>query len=229
MTTFDIVICSMLGLSVFVSLFKGFIKEIFSLLSYLGGFLVATKYQETFSQILMLNIPSKPISKVIAFVTIYILTAIIISLIGKIAKGLMYSGKQLSIIDRLMGGIVGFGKGIVIVVAVTFPLKFFQEINKELTKNSQTAPYIAQALEFAINNQGSLNIGKKITDSIDIDSAKKKFEEFKSLTNMADQLEDLKKKLPTMDKDTKREENPLDNHSKEDQQKLNDILNSFEK
>ena len=85
MTTFDIIVCSILGLSMVLSLFKGFVKELFSLLSYLGGFLMASKYQGTFSQTLMESIPSKPIAKVIAFVAIYILTASIISLMGKVA------------------------------------------------------------------------------------------------------------------------------------------------
>ena len=54
--------------------FKGFVKEFFSLLSYLGGFLMASRYQGVFSHILMETIPSMAIAKVIAFVIIYILT-----------------------------------------------------------------------------------------------------------------------------------------------------------
>jgi hypothetical protein len=46
---------------------------------------------------------------------------------------------------------------------------------------------------------------------------------------MADQFEDLKKKLPDMGSDSKNGEKPLDQYSKEDLQKLNDILKSVEK
>ena len=69
MTTFDIIVYSILGLSVIFSLFKGFVKEIFSLLSYLGGYLMASKYQGVFSNVLMESIPSKPIANLIAFTT----------------------------------------------------------------------------------------------------------------------------------------------------------------
>jgi len=228
MTTFDIVVCSILGLSVILSLFKGFVKEVFSLLSYLGGYLMATKYQGVFAQFLMESIPSKPIAKLIAFVVIYIMTAIIISLMGKVARGMIMSATKLSGFDRLMGGVVGFGRGVMIVVAVTFPLQFFPEVSKKLTKDSQTAPYIAEVLAFASQNPGALNIRKKITD-FDMGGIKEKFEELKNMKDMADQFEELKKKLPNMERDSKKDGKPQDQYSKEDIQKLTDILKSVEK
>ncbi len=229
MTTFDIVVCSILGLSAVVSLFKGFVKEVFSLISYLGGFFMATKYQGALSPILMESIPSKPIAKVLAFAAVYILTAIIISLMGKVARGMLFSGTQLSKIDRLMGAVVGFGRGAVIIIALTFPLQFFPKIGEKLTKDSQTAPYIAEALAYVNKNPGTLNFRKTLTDSIDIEGAKEKFEELKNLKNMADQFEDLKKSLPNLGGASKSGEKPLDEYSKEDLQKLNDILKSVEK
>ena len=122
MTIFDIIVCSILGLSFLSSLFKGFVKEVFSFLCYLGGFLLAIKYQGSFSKVLMESISNKPIAKVIAFSAIYVLTAIIISLMGKVIKGMLMSGPKLSIIDRLMGGVVGFGKGVIIVIAIIFQI-----------------------------------------------------------------------------------------------------------
>ena len=83
MTTFDIIVFSILGLSVVLSLFQGLVKEIFSLLSYLGGYLMAAHYQQSFAQVFIEIIPSKAIAKLIAFIAIYIFTAIIISLIGR--------------------------------------------------------------------------------------------------------------------------------------------------
>ena len=158
MTTFDIIVYSILSLSVIFSLFKGFVKEIFSLLSYLGGYLMASKYQGVFSKVLMESIPSKPIAKVIAFTAIYILTAIIISLMGRVVRSFIISATQLSGLDRLAGGIVGFAKGIIILVALTFPLQYFPDVGKKLMKDSQTAPHLAQVLIFI--NQKKINKNK---------------------------------------------------------------------
>ena len=228
MTTFDVVVYSLLGLSVIFSLFKGFVKEIFSLLSYLGGYLMASKYQGVFSQLIMESIPSKPIAKLIAFVGIYIMTAIIISLMGRIARGFIMSATQLSGFDRLVGGFVGFAKGIIIVVVLTFPLQFFPDVSKKLMKDSQTAPHLAKVLAFVNQNPEALNIRKKLTD-FNMDSMKEKFEELKEMKEMAGQFEDLKKSFPNMEGNSKNGEKPQDQYSKEDIQKLTDILKSVEK
>ena len=228
MTTFDIVVCSILGLSLLSSLFKGFVKEVFSLLSYLGGFLLAIKYQGDFAQVLMENISSKPISKVIAFVTIYVLAYIIISLIGKVIRGMLVSGTKLSMFDRLMGGIVGFGRGMVIVIAVTFPLQFFPEIMRKVTKDSETIPYLVKALTFVNQNIGNFKFQNPLTD-FNIDEAKEKLKELKAVNKMVDQLEEFKDNLPSMSENSISEEKYLDEYSKDDLQKLNDILKSVEK
>ena len=228
MTTFDIVVCSILGLSLLSSLFKGFVKEVFSLLSYLGGFLLAIKYQGDFAQVLMENISSKPIAKVIAFVTIYVLAYIIISLIGKVIRGMLVSGTKLSMFDRLMGGIVGFGRGMVIVIAVTFPLQFFPEIMRKVTKDSETIPYLVKALTFVNQNISNFKFQNPLTD-FNIDKAKEKLKELKAVNKMVDQLEEFKDNLPSMSENSISEEKYLDEYSKDDLQKLNDILKSVEK
>ena len=227
MTSFDIVVCSILGLSLLSSLFKGFVKEVFSLLSYLGGFLLAIKYQGDFAQVLMENISSKPISKVIAFVTIYVLAYIIISLIGKVIRGMLVSGTKLSMFDRLMGGIVGFGRGMVIVIAVTFPLQFFPETMRKVTKDSQTIPYLVKALTFVNQNIGNFKFQNPLTD-FNIDEAKEKLKELKAVNKMVDQLEEFKDNLPSMSDNFISEDKSLEEYSKDDLQKLNDILKSVE-
>ena len=228
MTTFDIVVCSILGLSLFSSLFKGFVKEVFSLLSYLGGFLLAIKYQGNFAQVLMENISSKPIAKVIAFVIIYVLAYTIISLMGKVIKGMLVSGTKLSMFDRLMGAIVGFGRGMVIVIALTFPLQFFPEIMRTVTKGSETIPYLVKALTFVNQNIGNFKFQNPLKD-FNIDEAKEKLKELKAVNNMVDQLEEFKDKLPNISEKFVSDDKEMEEYSKDDLQKLNDILKSVEK
>lgn len=228
MTTFDIVVCSILGLSLLSSLFKGFVKEVFSLLSYLGGFLLAIKYQGNFAQVLMENISSKPIAKVIAFLTIYVLTYIIISLMGKVIRGMLVPGTKLSMFDRLMGGIVGFGRGMVIVIAVTFPLQFFPEIMRTVTKDSETIPYLVKALTFVNQNIGNFKFKNPLND-FNIDEAKEKLKELKAVNNIVDQLEEFKDKLPNISEKFVSDDKEMEEYSKDDLQKLNDILKSVEK
>ena len=228
MTTFDIIVFSILGLSVVLSLFKGLVKEIFSLLSYLGGYLMAAHYQQSFAQVFIEIIPSKAIAKLIAFIAIYIFTAITISLIGRVFRSMIISATKLSIFDRLIGGVVGFGKGLIIIVAILYPIQFFPNISQKLTKGSQTAPYLAKVLQLINQKSASLDIRGKL-DNLNIDEAKEKVDELINLDKMADKLQDLKEKLPNMEKQFKSEDMPLDEYSNEDLQKLNDIIKSVEK
>ena len=220
MTSFDIFVSVVLGFSLIFSLMKGFVREIFSLLSYVSGYLMAVKYQSTFAQVLMESISSKPIAKLIAFVAIYIITAIIISLMGKVAKAMLWAGTDLSMFDRIMGGIVGLARGVAILAAEMFPLHFFPEVAKKFTQDSYAAPHLAKVLNF-VNNPGTLNIRKKILD-FDMDGAKEKFDNLKDLINLSDKFNDLKKNLSNNDK-------PQDQYSAEDLRKLNDILKSVDK
>ena len=228
MTTFDIIVFSILGLSVVLSLFKGLVKEIFSLLSYLGGYLMAAHYQQSFAQVFIEIIPSKAIAKLIAFIAIYIFTAITISLIGRVFRSMIISATKLSIFDRLIGGVVGFGKGLIIIVAIIYPIQFFPNISQKLTQDSQTAPYLAKVLQLINQKSASIDIRGKL-DNLNIDEAKEKVDELINLDNMADKLQDLKEKLPSMEKQFNSEDKPLDEYSTEDLQKLNDIIKSVEK
>jgi len=228
MTTFDIIVFSILGLSVVLSLFKGLVKEIFSLLSYLGGYLMAAHYQQSFAQVFIEIIPSKAIAKLIAFIAIYIFTAITISLIGRVFRSMIISATKLSIFDRLIGGVVGFGKGLIIIVAIIYPIQFFPNISQKLTQDSQTAPYLAKVLQLINQKSASFDIRGKL-DNLNIDEAKEKVDELINLDNMADKLQDLKEKLPSMEKQFNSEDKPLDEYSTEDLQKLNDIIKSVEK
>ena len=228
MTTFDFIIYAILILSFLASLSRGFVKEVFSLLCYFGSFLMAIKYQGSLSQLLMETISSKPIAKVVAFSTIYVLTAIIISLMGKVIKGMLMSGTKLSILDRLMGGVVGFVKGAIIVIAVIFPLQFFPEISKKVTKDSQTIPYLVEVLTFVNKNISNFNFQNPLAE-INIDNTKEKLKELKVIRKVGDQIEEFKKKLPDRSQNSISEEKYLDEYSKDDLQKLNDILKSINK
>ena len=228
MPSFDIVVFSILGLSFILSLFKGFIKEIFSLFSILGGYLMATNYQIAFSKIIFETISSKPIAKLIAFVSIYILTAIVISLMGRVFRSMLLSASKLSLFDRLIGGFLGLLKGVVIVLALTLPISFFPNIYQNLTKDSQSAPYLEKVLIYIDQNSASFKLRKKF-DNLNINNAKEKVDKFIKSNNMADKIKELKGKLPNLEQQLKLENKPLDDHSNEDKTKLKNILKSVEK
>ena len=136
------------------------------------------------------------------------------------------SATKLSILDRLIGGVVGFAKGLVIVIAITFPIQLFPNINQKLIKDSQTAPYLGKVLKLLNQKSASFKFREKL-DNLNIDDAKEKMDELMNL-NMTDKIKNLKKKLPNIEKQFKSMEKPLDEYSNEDLKKLKDILKSVE-
>ena len=97
-----------------------------------------------------------------------------------------------------------------------------------MTKDSQTAPYLAKALQLINQKSASLNIKGKL-DNLNVDGAKEKVDELLDLNNMADKLDDLKEKLPDIKNQLKSMKKPLEEYSNEDIQKLNEIIKSVEK
>ena len=136
------------------------------------------------------------------------------------------SATKLSIFDRLIGGFVGFGKGLVLVIVITFPIQFFPNINHKLTKDSQTAPYLAKVLKLINQKSDSFKFKEKL-DSLNIDDAKEKVDKLMKL-NMADEIKILKEKIPNLEKQLKPEGKPLDEYSNDDLKKMKDILKSVE-
>jgi len=115
-----------------------------------------------------------------------------------------------------------------LMVALTFPLQYFPEVGIKLMKDSQTAPHLAKVLIFVNQNSENPNILKKLTN-FDMGSMKEKFDKMKEMKEMTNQFDVLKKSLPNIRGESKKEDEPLDQYSKKDIQKLTDILKSVEK
>ena len=74
----------------------------------------------------------------------------------------------------------------------------------------------------------SFNFQNPLTD-INIDATKEKLKELKVIQQVGDRFEEIKKKLPNISKNSNSEEKYLDEYSKDDLQKLNDLLKSVKK
>ena len=83
-------------------------------------------------------------------------------------------------------------------------------------------------LTFINKNISNFNFQNPLAD-INIDNTKEKLKELKVIKKVGDQIEEFKKKLPDMSQNSISEDKYLDEYSKDDLQKLNDILKSINK
>lgn len=112
-TAADWIILAVLVISGGVSLFRGFIREVVSLIAWISAFWVCSKFYVPLSEKLTFfsdDIVRKTLSCIILFVA----TLIIVGLCGRII-GSLVSTAGLSGTDRLIGMVFGVGRGLLIV------------------------------------------------------------------------------------------------------------------
>lgn len=219
MTLFDSIAALILVISLIYSMVRGMVREIFALLAYIGGYFAAITFGKKFSSNLEPYISNPTALQIISFALIFIVTLFAISLIGKGIQKLVHSAPGLSGLDRVFGGAIGLGKGIILLIILLFPLKFFPDIHSELTRDSIIAPRLIELSE-------ALGRGldkEKIVDKLprfDLDGVKKQLKSLKDITNSI---------KPEVIESENIKGNPQEDYTKEDKNKLKDILISLDK
>lgn len=120
MNAFDIVILACLLFFLIVGFAKGFIRELFDLLSLLAAFLVAVNQMSTLVSLLgrALNWPTSVLT-VISFVILFAVCYVVVMLAGRVLSKLVRV-IFLGWLDRLGGSVFGLFKGILLVSILTY-------------------------------------------------------------------------------------------------------------
>lgn len=116
MTIFDYLVLFVLGASVIVSMLRGLVKEMLSLLGWIVAFVVANKYSAPLAALLPDMIPGEVVRLIVAFIALFIGARILMGLLS-MAIGALVEAGGLTLADRGLGGLFGLGRGLVIVLA----------------------------------------------------------------------------------------------------------------
>ncbi|MFO7762209.1 MAG: CvpA family protein [Wenzhouxiangellaceae bacterium] len=111
----DLVILGILAISIVVSLVRGFIKEVFSILVWLAAIFAAFQVSGPLAEALepMIELPSARV--IVAFAAVFLLVLVVGGLISFLV-GKMVEQTGLSPTDRLFGAVFGLARGLAIVV-----------------------------------------------------------------------------------------------------------------
>lgn len=116
MTVFDYLVLVVLISSIIISTFRGLIKEILSLLSWIVSFVVANAYGEALSELLPAMFAGTMTRLIVAFLVLFVGTRLLMGLIS-MAISSMVKAAGLSLADRGLGGLFGLARGLVLVLA----------------------------------------------------------------------------------------------------------------
>ncbi len=227
MSLLDTFFCIVLGISLIYSVIRGMVQELFSLLAYVGGFVLAIRFRGEVAETLDKVIPSAAVAEVAAFGMIFLASIVGISLIGRGIKKLVRSNSGLSGLDRVMGGALGLIKGVLILVILMFPLKFFPDLQGKILSDSALAPHLHKVSEAVAETVKADDYVDKLPE-FDLDGIKKKFDNLKGVGNLAQDMDTGNKDQIDDDEDVEVQGTPQDSYTSKEKRKLNDILLSLD-
>lgn len=216
MTTFDIIVTVIVGLSLVYSIYRGMIREIFSLLSIVAGYVIAVRYQGIGADWIKDVIINVAAARLTAFIFLFLFTGFIVSLLGRFVKKLIHTSNTLSAMDRFMGGAFGLVKALVIILIFMYPLQVYPDTYGKVTRGSALAPTLARLSDKLVDILDSqAGFIERMKRSI------KRIERDKTLDKVTDELIKAGKTIK------KSFEEPLEKHTESDKKKLDNLLESF--
>jgi len=114
MTIFDYAVLLIIGLSVLLSLMRGLLREVLGLAGWVAAFFVAKIFAVEVAPMLPAAIPGEPVRLLVAFVILFLATLLVASLLT-IALNELVKQVGMGGVDRLLGAVFGFARGVLIV------------------------------------------------------------------------------------------------------------------
>lgn len=118
----DWVIVVVLGASTLLSLWRGFAREALSLAGWVVAFLVANLLVDQMASLLASSISNITGRYVAAYAILFVVTLMACSLVSIMVARLV-KATGLSVLDRLLGTVFGFARGIILVLVVVFVVR----------------------------------------------------------------------------------------------------------
>jgi len=143
----DIVILVIVGLSSLFGLWRGFVREVLSVIAWIAAILIAWQFSPLLVPYLGGITDSETGQTLLAFALLGFGTLLIGSMIIKFFTHLI-SMAGMQVTDRLLGTIFGFARGVIIVAVVIF---FARErfATESWWAESRTIPYVESVIEQA--------------------------------------------------------------------------------
>ena len=117
MTAFDYVVLAILGLSIVLSVWRGAVREVLALVSWVVAFVGAQAYGPTFATYWPATFENPSLRLFAGFIAVFILGFILTSLVA-IAISRLVRAAGLGILDRLLGAMFGLLRGMLIVLTL---------------------------------------------------------------------------------------------------------------
>lgn len=117
MTVFDFAVLGIMGVSILVSVMRGFLREVMALLAWIVAFWVANLFTDQLAPLLPAAIPSPELRFLAAFIFLFLGVLLLMTLIA-IAVSQLLKAIGVEPLDRALGALFGFARGMIIVLVM---------------------------------------------------------------------------------------------------------------
>ncbi len=117
MAVFDYAVLLIIGVSILLSVMRGFLREVMALLAWVVAFWVANLYTASFAPMLPASIPSPELRLLAAFAALFLATLLVMTLMA-ITVGQLLKAIGIGAWDRALGAVFGFARGMIIVLVL---------------------------------------------------------------------------------------------------------------
>jgi membrane protein required for colicin V production len=119
MTSFDYIVFIIIGISIIVSMMRGAVREVLAIAGWLIAIYVAKTYATQLIPLLPTNIPSEALKILAAYVIVFFGVLLVASLLI-IALSSLIKKIGLNWLNRGVGAVFGFARGLLIVCVLVF-------------------------------------------------------------------------------------------------------------
>lgn len=118
MDAVDWILLAVLGVSVLLGIWRGLVREVLSLAGWVAGFWIAQAWAPEAAAWLPLQGASEMLRYLAGFISVFLVVLIASVLLGWVISKLV-SAVGLGVVDRLLGGVFGGLRGVVLLLTLT--------------------------------------------------------------------------------------------------------------
>ena len=146
MQNYDLVMLAVLVFATIFGFWKGLAWQVASLASLVVSYFAALKFADKLAPMVSEH---APFNKFVAMLIIYAGASLAIWMLFRVVAGVI-DGVKLKEFDRQMGALVGFAKGVLICIAITFfAVSLLGQVQRDKILASRSGHYIVQVLDKA--------------------------------------------------------------------------------
>ncbi|MDZ4141251.1 MAG: CvpA family protein [Methylotenera sp.] len=119
MTSFDYLVLIIVGISIVLSVMRGLLAEVLSILGWVAAFFVAKTYASEVVPMMPVDIPTESLRILAAFLVLFFATLLVATLLS-IALTAIFKKFGLGWLNRLLGAAFGLVRGLLIVCILVF-------------------------------------------------------------------------------------------------------------